>query len=154
MKLQPNFSWQKYEGEKEDQREQFQYQLQSQHIEVANSVNSTIDDMSYFNRERMTSETWINGKAIWKKTISGVVVGTADTPYATGITGFSQLVNLYGVMQNPGAFTDAEPLPYVDPAVLAGGVALYIAGTDLHIQTGNATYNGYLFSVTIEYTKV
>ena len=44
MKLQPNFSWQKYEGKPEDQKQQFQYQLQTQHIVVANSVNGTIDD--------------------------------------------------------------------------------------------------------------
>src|SRR5689334_20582789 len=86
MKLQPNFSWQKYEGEPEDQRQQFQYQLQNQHIQVANSVNATIDDESFFTRERMTSFTWTDGKAIWKKTISGTIAAPGLTTVAHGIT--------------------------------------------------------------------
>ena len=79
MKLQPNFSWQKYEGQPEQQREQFQYQLQSQHIQVANSVNTTIDDESYWTRERMTAFTWIDGSAIWTKTITGTIVAGVST---------------------------------------------------------------------------
>ena len=152
-KLQPNFSWQKYEGEPEDQKEQFQYQLQTQHIQVANSVNTTIDDESFWNRERQTSFTWIDGRAIWTKTIVGTIVGTADTPYPTGVTGFRQFIRIEGIMQNPGNYTDAEPLPYLDPTALAAGVGIYMQGTDLHINTGNGDFNGYSFAVTIEYTK-
>ena len=67
-KLQPNFSWQKYEGQPEDQKQQFQYQLQTQHIQVANSVNTIIDDESFFLRERQTSFAWVNNNAIWTLT--------------------------------------------------------------------------------------
>ena len=152
-KLQPNFSWQKYEGEPEDQREQFQYQLQNQHIQVSNSVNATIDDESFWIRERATSFTWINGKQLYTKTITGTVTGTADTAYATGVTGITQVVRVEGIMQNPGAYTDAEPLPYLDPTSLSAGVGLYMQGTDLHINAGNNDFSGYSFAVTIEYTK-
>lgn len=152
-KLQPNFSWQKYEGKPEDQRQQFQYQLQTQHIQVANSVNTTIDDLSDWTRERQTAFTWINSRAIYTKTITGTIVGTADTAYPTGVTGITQVVRIEGIMQNTGTYTDAEPLPYVDPTALASGVGVYIQGTDLHINAGNNDFNGYSFAVTIQYTK-
>lgn len=152
-KLQPNFSWQKYEGKPEDQKTQFQYQLQSQHIQVANSVNTVIDDESFWNTERQTSFIWIDSKAIWTKTITGTVVGTADTAYPLGVTGILQVISIQGAMQNAGAFTDAEPLPYLDPTALAAGVGIYVQGTDLHINAGNGDFNGYGFAVTIEYTK-
>lgn len=160
-KLQPNFSWQKYEDSEQNREEQFQYQLQQEHIQVANTTNSTIDDMSFFTKERMTSETWITGKPIWKKTLTGVIVGTADTAYPSGITitppQFFTLVQLSGVMQNPGTFTDGEPLPYVDTALVANQVELYFSVTagvyNLHIVTGNGLFTGYQFAVTVMYTK-
>ncbi len=154
-KLQPNYSWQKYEGQPEDQQQQFQYQLQNQHIQVANSVNTTIDDESFFTRERMTSFTWIDKKPIWKKTITGTVVGAALTPYAHGITGIRTVVALEGSAQNAVPLTTtAIPLPYVDPNTLASGVGLIADNTSIYINTGNATWSGYLFNVTIYYTKV
>lgn len=160
-KLQPNFSYQKYEGSPEDATEQFQHQLMQQHILVSNTTNSTIDDISYFTRERMTSETWITGAPIWKKTITGTIVGTADTAYNSGIlissTQAFTLVQLYGVMQNAGDFTDSEPLPYVDVALVANQVELYFSVTtgvyNLHIVTGNGLFAGYQFAVTVYYTK-
>lgn len=152
-KLQPNFSWQKYEGKPEEQKTQFQYQLQTQHIQVANSVNTDIDDESFWTRERQTSFTWIDGRAVWTKTITGVVVGTADTPYPLGITGLLQMISLQGAMQNPGNFNDAEPLPYLDPTTLAAGVGIFVQGTNLHVNAGNGDFTGYTFAVTIEYTK-
>jgi hypothetical protein len=153
MKVQPNFSWQKYEGKPEDQRQQFQFQLQQQHITLANAINATIDDISYFTKERQTGETWINSKAIWNKTITGTIVGTADTAYPLGVDGINQMVRINGIMQNAGAFADAEPIPYLDPTALVSGVGLYVSGTDLHINAGDGTFTGYQFAVTIQYTK-
>jgi len=155
MKLQPNFSWQKYEGAEENEKEQFQFQLQSEHIQVSNSVNATIDDESYFSRERMTSFTWIDGQPIWKKTISGVVVSTATTPYAHGITGINIVVQLTGNMQGEVPLaTFAAPIPYIDPNTLLNSVGLYMDTANIYLITGNADWAGYLFNVTIYYTKV
>lgn len=154
-KLQPNFSWQKYEGEPEDQREQFQYQLQSQHIQVANSVNTTIDDESYWTRERPTAFTWIDGRQIYTKTISGTITtAPGNTQVAHGITGMRNVVAIHGTVQNTIPLsTFAFPLPYLDPATLANGIGVYIDPTNVNITTGNATWLNYLFYVTIEYTK-
>lgn len=155
MKLQPNFSWQKYEGKPEDQKEQFQYQLQTQHIQVANAVNATIDDESFFSRERMTAFTWIDGKAIWKKTLRGTIVGTSLNATPHGITNIKTVVELQGTYQNAIPLsTVAVTLPYLDPNVLLNSVGLFMDTTNVYLNAGNNVWAGYLFSVTIYYTKI
>jgi len=154
VKLQPNFSWQKYEGEPEDQKDQFQYQLQNQHIQVANSVNATIDDESFFTRERMTSFTWVDGKPIWKKTISGTIAAPGLTTVAHGIVGINTVVQITGSAQNAKPLTTFSlTLPHVDPNALANGLGLFIDTVNVYVNAGNATWNGYLFSATIYFTK-
>ncbi len=155
-KLQPNFSWQKYEGKPEDQKQQFQYQLQTQHIQVANSVNATIDDESYFITERQTGFAWMDGRFIWKKTFTGTVAAPSDQAISLGIMGAIRTVILIeGTIQNAvPVSTFALSLPYVDPNTLANGVGVYVTPTQLHINTGNASWNNYIYNVTIYYTKV
>lgn len=154
MKLQPNFSWQKYEGKPEDQKEQFQYQLQSQHIQVANSVNATIDDESYWTRQRQTAFTWIDSKPIWTKTITGVIVGTAITSYPHGITNIDKVVHLEGSAQDalPMA-TFALPLPHISPTVLLNSIGVFADPVNINLNVGNNAFAGYVFSATIYYTK-
>lgn len=154
-KLQPNFSWQTYEGEPEDQREQFQYQLQTQHIQVANSVNATIDDESYFARERQTSFTWIDGKPIYTKTVQGTItVSGGINSVAHGIARINTLVNLIGSAQNATPLTVLGfPLPYADPGTPANGLGLFIDPTNVYVSTGSGMWVGYTFYITIEYTK-
>lgn len=154
-KLQPNFSWQKYEGEPEDQKQQFQYQLQAQHIQVANSVNTTIDDESFWTRERQTAFTWIDGKAIYTKTITGTITTAPGfTTVNHGIVGLQTLIGLRGTVQNAiplSAF--GFPLSYDDPAIPANGVGVFITPAQIVINTGNAVWLNYIFYVTLEYTK-
>lgn len=154
-KLQPNFSWQKYEGEEQDQKEQFQHQLQQQHVVVANSVNATIDDESFFARERQTSFTWLDNRPIWKKTISGTIVGTAVTPYAHGISGIHTVVALTGAAQRQKPLSNiAVPLPYLDPTNLANSVGLDMDTDFIYLDAPNNAKDAFLFSVTIYYTKI
>lgn len=154
MKLQPNFSWQKYEGQPEEQKQQFQYQLQAQHIQVSNSVNATIDDESFWTRERQTSFTWVDSRPIWTKTITGIIVGTAVTPYLHGITGIRTLVNVIATAQNAVPMTTVGfTLPFVDPVTPLNDIGIYVNTTQFVITTGNGAFNGYTFYVTIEYTK-
>lgn len=153
MKLQPNFSWQKYEGNPEDQKEQFQYQLQSQHIQVANSVNATIDDASNFTRERQTAFTWIDNRPIYTKTLSGTIAAPGDTTIPHLITKINTVVRLYGTAQNAVPLTTfAFPLGYVEPVTPANALGLLATPTDIIVRAASAAWNGYTFYVTIEYT--
>ncbi len=155
MKLQPNFSWQKYEGNPEDAEEQFQYQLQTMHIKTANAVNATIDDMSYFTKERPTGETWIDGQQLYTKTISGTItIAPGLTPVLHGITGMRTLVRLSGTAQNAEPLTTLGfPLPYEDPGTPANGLGIFIDPTKVYVVAGNAAWLNYTFFITIEYTK-
>lgn len=155
-KLQPNFSWQKYEGKPEDQKEQFQYQLQQQHIQVANSVNATIDDESFFTRERQTSFTWVNNKPIWTKTLatSAWAGGGITNTIALGITGDFTVIDMVCCISD-GSLSSSNTLllPHIDVTVAANEVSIVRNGTNIVLTSGGtnrSTYSGY---VTVYYIK-
>ncbi len=157
MKLQPTFSWQKYEGKPEDQKNQFQYQLQNQHVQVSNSVNATIDDSSYWTRERQTGFTWIDDKPIWTKTIptsTWAAVGTVNT-IPLGITGDFYLIQFFCFISN-GSLSTSNTLfiPHNDVAVAINNISIARLATNIVITTGGVDMSAYSGYVTIYYTKV
>ncbi len=156
MKLQPNFSWQKYETKPENFIEQFQYQLQTEHIQVANSVNATIDDLSFFTRERQTSFAWVNGKPIWKKTLATVTWGGGGTtntiPMSIALKP-GETLNIIRFEATISNGTNTFPLPYIDVAVAANSIQLARVGTNIVITSGGTNYSTYSGYVTIYYTK-
>ncbi len=157
MKLQPNFSWQAYEGktQADENAKQFEYQLQREHIVVANSINTTIDDESYFTNERITSFAWFDGSPIYTKTFIGTITNNGSNPFLHGITNLNYLISLTGSAQNAVPMTTfGFPLPYVDPITTANGIALEMNTTVINVKTGNAFFVGYKYAVTIHYTKV
>ena len=135
--------------------EQFQYQLQRQYTLISNSVNTNINELSYFNKNQLTSFTWIDGYHIWKKTISGVITGTSVNPTPHGLTAINTVVAITGNAQNATPLTAfGLPLPYVDPVTPATSLGLFIDTTNLYVNAGDNTWNTYQFNVTIYYTKV
>lgn len=157
MKLQPNFSWQKYEGKSEDQKEQFQYQLQSQHIQVANSVNATIDDESFFTRERQTAFTWVvDNKPIWKKTIATsdwTAVGTVNTiPLA--VSGPFTVINMVCCISDGNeAASNTLLLPHIDVTVAANEISIVRNGTNIILSSAGTDRSAYSGYVTIYFIK-
>lgn len=150
-KLQPNFSWQKYEGTPENKENQFQYQLQQQHNLVSNALNSTIDDISYFTRERPTGETWIDNQQIYTRTFQFLV---SASPYTHGISPLINVIDISGTVQDTVPLTAfAYPLCYTDPNVLANGIGVFVTPTQIIIVTNGAGYNTYTARVTLKYTK-
>lgn len=156
MKLQPNFSWQKYEGKPEDQKEQFQYQLQNQHIQVANTTNSTIDDLSFFARERQTSFTWVDGRPIWTKTLATVAwtaVGTINT-IPTRITGNFTVIDLVCCISN-GSLSSSTTLllPNLDTASATAEISIKRVGTNIILTSGGDDYSAFSGYVTVYFIK-
>jgi hypothetical protein len=152
MKLQPNFSWQKYEGKPEDQANQFQYQLQSMHLNTSNAINTTIDDLSFWTRERPTAFTWVDNKPIYTKTIvtqNWTAGGTVNT-IPTGIIGSFYLINMVCVISNG---TISLLMPNLDVAVAANNISIVRNGTDIILTSGGTNYSTYSGYVTIYYTK-
>lgn len=156
MKLQPNFSWQKYEGKPEDQGEQFQHQLQQQHIQVSNSVNATIDDESFFTRERMTSFTWVDNKPIWTKTIVTSTWGGGGTTNTIplGITGDFTVIDMVCCISD-GALSSSNTflLPHIDVAVAANEVSIVRNGTNIVLTSGGTNMSAYSGYVTVYFIK-
>lgn len=160
MKLQPNFSWQKYEGKPEDQKDQFQYQLMAQHIQVANSVNATIDDASFWLRERQTAFTWVTGQAIYTQTYATTPwtgVGTVNT-IPLGLTGGPKgqlrIIGITCFIDN-GTTTSSTtlPVPYIDVTISANSIQLQRVGQNVVITSGGTDYSTYSGYVTIYYVK-
>lgn len=156
MKLQPNFSWQKYEGKPEDQREQFQYQLMQQHVVVANSVNATIDDESFFLRERQTAFSWVNNKPIWTKTLPTVAWtagGTINT-IPLGINGNFTVIDIVCCISNGDLSTsNTLLLPNLDVAVSANEISIKRVATNIILTSGGTNYSTYSGYVTVYFIK-
>jgi hypothetical protein len=157
-KLQPNFSWQKYEGKPEDQKEQFQFQLQQQHIQVANSVNATIDDESFFTRERQTSFTWINSKPIYTKSIevpsSNWTVGGTLNVVLLGISGDFTVIDIVCCLSDgTSGSSNTLLLPHIDVAVAANEISIVRNGGNITITSGGTNRSAYSGYVTVYYIK-
>lgn len=156
MKLQPNFSWQKYEGAPENQQEQFQYQLQSQHIQVSNSVNATIDDESFFTRERQTSFTWVNSKPIWTKSIvtSAWAGGGTTNTIPLGVIGNFTVVDIVCCISDGNLSTsNTLLLPHIDTAVAANEVSIVRNGTNIVLTSGGTNMTAFTGYVTVYFIK-
>lgn len=155
-KLQPNFSWQKYEGKPEQREEQFQYRLQQMHVVTANAINATIDDISYTTQQRLTGETWIDGKAIWR--VSVVIptlpnaAGTLQVAHGIDFTKVSNFVNLEGIAYDPVTPLVA-PLYFANYSSLAGMIGVFLDATYINVKVGQDRSGFTNNSITIWFTK-
>ena len=153
-KVQPNFSFQSFQEDNDASKKQFIYQLQTQFTNAANAINATIDDISYWSKERATGETWIDGTQIYEITVQGVLSGSGANTANHGVS-INQLVSVEGVAVNTVPLSSAAlVLPYLDPGTLANSLGLYVTNTQIVINAGNTNWNGYTYYVTIKYTKV
>lgn len=155
-KLQPNFSWQKYENNFEDAKEQFQFQLQNEHVQTSNAVNSTIDDLSFFTRERQTSFVWVNGKPVWTKslaTAAWTAAGTINT-IPLGITGDFLVVDMVCCISDGTTSTNTTLLlPNLDTAVAANEVSIIRIGTDVILTSGGTDRSAFSGYVTVYFIR-
>ena len=105
--------------------------------------------LDYATTEVDTGAKWIDGSAIFKKTVNiGNLPNNTTSTVAHNITNFGTLVRL------ESAFTDgtnSAPIPYCAPTT-SKAVQAYVDATNITIGTGEdrSTYSGY---VTLYYTK-
>lgn len=154
-RIQPNFSWQKYEGKPEDQKEQFQYQLQQQHILVSNALNATVDDMSFWTRERQTGYNWVDNKPVYTKTLATVAwtAGGTQNVIPLGITGNFTVVNMVCCISD-GTLSSSNTLlmPHLD-TVVANQVSIVRNGTNVVLSSGGTNRSGFSGYLTVYYIK-
>lgn len=98
-----------------------------------------------------TGFTWVDGKHIYKKTVStGMLPNNSDSHIAHGIANISNLVALNGTAM--GTNGDLLPLPFVW-ASASDSVGVFADMTNIHIRTSG---NRNIFTtsyVTLYYTK-
>jgi hypothetical protein len=166
-RVQPNFSWQKYEQGKEDATEQFQYQLQHQYVVIANGINGTVRDLSYYLTERVTDFTWVNGQPVWTLTVATVAweaVGTTNTiplniePVPTKKNPLINyplvIISMIGTINNGDAFSNTTlPLPNLDVTTAANSIQIQENDGDIILTSGGTDYSAYSGYITIYYTK-
>jgi hypothetical protein len=161
MKVQPNFTYQKYEGKPEDQAQQFQKQLSQQHIVAANAINATIDDLSFWTRERQTSYTWVDLTPIYTQsfaTVAWTAGGTVNiipmniqTP--APLTGFVVRDIVCCISNGTASTSDTLLLPHLDVSVAANSIEIVRNGQNIVITSGGTNRSAYSGFVTVYYTK-
>jgi hypothetical protein len=103
----------------------------------------------YSTTETDTGTKWINGDAIYKKTVNiGSLPNNTTKTITHNIANFGNLVRLEGSFTNG---TNSAPIPYAAPTA-AKSVQAYADTSNITIGTGEdrSTYTGY---VTLYYTK-
>ena len=120
-------------------------------ITVQNTITNPSPEQSYSLDEQLTGGTWIDGKPIYRKTIScGALPNTTSKTVAHGITNIDWIVDIYGT-----AATDSGSfilLPHND-YVAQFDVSLNCNANSISIVT---TQNQSVFTksyITLEYTK-
>ena len=118
--------------------------------QMQDNIEKAIRD-TYSTEETFTGKYWIDGKKIYRKTISGI---TATGTYNPQISNFNELVDVYGSVKIVNS--NWEPLPR---GAIAGtetySMAIgSISGTTLYAEIGTFYTSKIEKSrVTIEYTK-
>lgn len=156
MKLQPNFSYQKYESKQEDAAEQFQHQLMREHILIANSINATIDDISFWLTERQTSLAWVDGRRIWTVSVPLAAWGGGGTTNAVTLPiagNFTVIDMRCAISDGALAASNSLTIPHVDVAVAANEIMIVRNGTTVNITSGGTNYSTYTGYVTVYYVK-
>src|ERR1700678_2528622 len=150
-KIQPNFSWQKYVGQEKDEKQQFQYQLQTQFIQISNSINSTIDDLSYFTTERQTSFPWVNGTPIFTQTVAtqAWAGGTVNTIPLAIVGNFTVIDMVCCISNGTTAASTTLLLPNLDVTTAANNISIKRVGTNVILTSGGTNYSSYSGYVTV-----
>ena len=109
-----------------------------------------VDGESYSTTEQKTGGTWINGKPIYKKTVStGTMPNRTRKQVAHGISNLDFIISMSGSAYGNSTYL---PIPYVDTTA-ANSLGIYASSTDIIIFTSQDTSYLTTSYVTLYYTK-
>lgn len=167
MKITPVFKFQRFVDDPDEDRKQLLAQLSQMYVQIANAINSIIDDASFFTKERITSDIWVDGKPIWTYTVATGALNAATTSVVLDIkpgpTNYFKVIEITGsISDGTENFTSTYlPLPNTDGTSDANEISLTIVGSGtsvapvltLEITSGGTNYAAYTGYVTVYYTK-
>lgn len=106
----------------------------------------------YSTEEAITNSTWVDGKTIYKKTISfGALPNATTKTVAHGISGISHIIDMKAVAWNSSGTTIV--LPYAHPQSVQYQVSWHVDNTNINIITGDDKSGYSSCYVTLYYTK-
>lgn len=114
-------------------------------------ATSGVDTLS--TAETPTNKRWIDGRIIYRKVINvGALPNTATKSTAHGLPSGFMLTDITGVTWQGGTGLHL-PLPYTDPSVVSGGIALLTDSTNVNVVTGSNRTTFVTTYVVLEYVK-
>lgn len=124
--------------------------LSRNYTDTANVVNDKARRQIYLTQEDITNDSWVDNKAIFRKTVDIPALAVGVNNVAHGITNLETIVSFRAIVSNG---TNQRPLPYASPTA-ANSASVDVTTTNIVIECGasfGANFNGYAH---LEYTKV
>lgn len=122
---------------------------------TASKINfGTLGFGNYSTSEQNTGFTWIDDKAIYKKTVYlNQFPDNASANFPHSISNLGTVVNFEGIATNNT--TTTFPIPFVSRSAVTDQIEIQITSTDVFIYTGTNFWhdNNFFGYVTIYYTK-
>lgn len=126
-------------------------QINDIYINISSIVNDKKRRDTYLLQEDITTDVWVDGKPVFRKTIAtGVLTQGATNNIAHGISTIETLVDIR-VMVTDG--TTQKLLPYASPTA-ANSASVDVNATNVVIVTGatfGVNFSGFIY---LNYTKI
>lgn len=107
----------------------------------------------YSTSEQDTGYTWIDGKAIYKKTVSfGTLPNATSVDVPHGITGLNRVIVIDGYGYDP-TLQRTYPVPYASHVNATNSISIYVDSTNIHIGSGIDRTSVTETYITLYYTK-
>lgn len=130
-------------------------------LKYTKSTDSAVsigEETEYSTSEKIVG-TWIDGKPIYQKTITGynlpsaIVDGTyanTNIPYPSG---FDRLISLDGVVKNPSGINACSINGGVDSNGTGYPIIAFVGSSNIVVGANKASLSGFEIVLTIQYTK-
>lgn len=107
----------------------------------------------YFTSEKNTGVKWIDGSAIYKKTINfGALPNATNKTVAHGITNLSRVIKLEGYSYR-SSDSVTYPIPFSSNVNVVNNIGVTVTSTDIDLGTGSDRSNITECYITLYYTK-
>lgn len=113
---------------------------------------STINLYNYSTTEAAIG-SWIDGRTIYRKVLTGTTANTAISNITHGISGLAGIIKAYGYLTNSNGII--EPIQRVVPDnITTYGIGLGdFDSTSFQFQHSSSLYHGRPFAIVLEYIK-
>lgn len=110
--------------------------------------------VNYSTDEQDTGLTWVDGKPVYQKTISGTMNPTSPTTIAHGISNFDELVSMEGsIERGSGTGTWLSITSTEHPSVASEQILKSVNSTNIILADSGSLFDNSKVYITVRYTK-